>query len=80
MMGKSGRAMLDALVSGTTDPVVLVGRILAHIDYLDDAIDELSGAIEEQLGPFAPAVELLCTIPGVGRRAAEVIIAEIAVT
>jgi transposase len=106
MIGKSGRAMLDALVSGTTDPVVLadlargqlrkklpalraalegrfdsehvlvVGRILAHIDYLDEAIDELSGAIEEQLGPFAPAVELLCTIPGVGRRAAEVIIAE----
>jgi transposase len=106
MMGKSGRAMLDALVSGTTDPVVLadlargqlrkkipalraalegrfdtehsliVGRILAHIDDLDEAIDELSGAIEEQLGPFAPAVELLCTIPGVGRRAAEVIVAE----
>jgi transposase len=98
--------MLDALVSGTTDPAVLadlargqlrkkipalraalegrfdvehslvVGRILAHIDYLDEAIDELSAAIEEQLGPFAPAVELLCTIPGVGRRAAEVIIAE----
>src|SRR3954452_17570501 len=106
MMGKSGRAMLDALVSGTTDPVVLadlargqlrkkipalraalegrfdsehsliVGRILAHIDYLEEAIDELSAAIEEQLGPFAAAVELLCTIPGVGRRAAEVIIAE----
>jgi hypothetical protein len=31
---------------------------------------------DKQLGPFAPAVELLCTIPGVGRRAAEVIIAE----
>jgi transposase len=106
MLGKSGRAMLDALVSGTTDPVVLadlargqlrkklpalraalegrfdvehslvVGRILAHIDYLDEAIDDLSAAIEQQLGPFAPAVELLCTIPGVGRRAAEVIIAE----
>jgi transposase len=55
---------------------LIVGRILAHIDYLDEAIDELSGAIDEQLGPFAPAVELLCTIPGVGRRAAEVIIAE----
>jgi len=106
MMGKSGRAMLDALVSGTTDPRVLadlargllrkklpalhaalegrfdaehalvVGRILAHIDYLDEAIDDLSTAIETQLGPLAPAVELLCTIPGVGRRAAEVIIAE----
>jgi transposase len=55
---------------------LIVGRILAHIDDLDEAIDELSGAIEEQLGPFAPAVELLCTIPGVGRRAAEVIVAE----
>ena len=107
MMGKSGRAMLDALVSGTTDPVVLadlargqlrkkipalrtalegrfdaehvlvVGRILAHIDYLDEAIDELSGAIETQLGPFAPAVELLCTIPGIQRRGAESVIGEI---
>jgi transposase len=106
LLGKSGRAMLDALVKGTTDPVVLadlargrlrtkipalrdvlagrfdaqhalvVGRILAHVDYLDEAIDELSVAIEEQLGPFAPAVELLSTIPGVARRSAEVIIAE----
>jgi transposase len=106
MLGRSGRAMLDALVSGTTDSCVLaelargqlrtklpalrealegrfdaehtlvVGRILAHIDYLDEAIDDLSTAIEAQLGPLAPAVELLCTIPGVGRRAAEVILAE----
>ena len=43
---------------------------------LVEAIDELSAAIEAQLGPLAPAVELLCTIPGVVRRAAEVIIAE----
>jgi transposase len=35
-----------------------------------------SGAIEEQITPFAAAVELLCTIPGVERRAAEVLIAE----
>jgi transposase len=106
LLGKSGRAMLDALVRGTTDPVVLadlargrlrpkipalrealagrfdaehaliVGRILAHIDYLDEAIDELSSAIEEQLGPFEKAVELLTTIPGIARRSAEVIIAE----
>jgi transposase len=34
-------------------------------------------AIEEQIAPFAPAVELLCTIPGIQRRGAEVIIAEI---
>jgi transposase len=106
LLGKSGRAMLDALVSGTTDPQLLadlargqlrrklaalrealegrfdsehalvVGQILAHIDFLDESIDRLSAAIEEQIAPFAAAVELLCTIPGVQRRAAEVIIAE----
>lgn len=107
LLGKSGRAMLDALVAGTTDPAVLaelargqlrkklpalrealegrfsakhaliVGQILAHIDFLDEAIDRLSDAIEQQLGPFGRAqVELLCTIPGVQRRAAEVIVAE----
>ncbi len=55
---------------------LVVGRILAHVDFLDEAIEQLSEAIEQQIAPLAPAVELLCTIPGVGRRAAEVIIAE----
>ena len=102
ILGVSGRAMLDALVSGTTDPAVLAelakgklrkklpalrealeGRfdveraILAHIDFLDEQITLLSGAIEEQIRPFAAAVELLSTIPGVQRRTAEVVIAEI---
>ena len=106
VLGKSGRAMLDALVAGTTDPHVLadlakgrlrkkipalrealegrfdaqhaliVGQILAHLDFLDEAIERLSDAIEEQIAPFAPAIELLITIPGVQRRTAEVIIAE----
>jgi transposase len=107
ILGKSGRAMLDALVAGTTDPEVLadlalgrlrtkipalkealVGRfdaqhalivsaILAHLDFLDEQITMLSEGIEEQLRPFAPAVKLLCTIPGVQQRTAETIIAEI---
>ena len=106
LLGKSARAMLDALVSGTTDPNVLadlargvlrkklpalrealegrfdsehaliVGQILAHIDFLEDSIDRLSAAIEQQIAPLAAAVDLLCTIPGVERRAAEVLIAE----
>jgi len=35
--------------------------------------------IGEQIAPFESAVELLCTIPGVQRRTAEVIVAEIGV-
>jgi transposase len=107
LLGKSGRLMLDALVSGTTDPEVLadlakgrlrqklpalrealegrfnslhallIGAILAHLDFLDEQIDRLSDAIGEQIAPFEAAVELLTTIPGVQRRTAEVIIAEI---
>src|SRR4051794_23171294 len=106
IMGKSGRDMLDALVAGTTDPVVLaelargqlrkkipalrdalggrfdgehaliVGQILAHIDFLDEAIERLSDAIEAQIAPFARQCDLLMTIPGVKQRTAEVLIAE----
>jgi transposase len=109
IMGKSGRDMLDALVAGTTDPVVLaelarghlrkkipalrdalegrfdaehaliVGQILAHIDFLDEAIERLSDAIEQQIAPFARQRDLLMTIPGVKQRTAEVLIAEIGV-
>ena len=101
--------MLDALVTGTTDPVVLadlargqlrkkipalqaalvgrfedehtlvVGQILAHIDFLDEAIDRLSVEIEERIRPFAAQRDLLMTIPGVKQRAAEVLISEIGV-
>ena len=107
ILGVSGRAMLDALVAGTTDPEVLaelakgklrakipalkealVGRfdrqhalivsaILAHLDFLDEQIQVLSEEIEVQLAPFGRAVELLCTIPGVQRRTAENVLAEI---
>jgi transposase len=109
IMGKSGRAMLDALVGGTTDPGVLadlargqlrkklpalrealegrfepehaliIGQILAHIDFLEDAIERLSDAIEARIAPFARQRELLMTIPGVQQRTAEVLIAEIGV-
>jgi len=109
ILGKSGRAMLDALVAGTTNPEILaelakgrmrtkipalrealegrfeplhallIGAILVHLDFLDEQIDRLSDAIEEQLAPFGAAIELLCTIPGVQERSAQNIIAEIGV-
>jgi len=55
---------------------LLVGQILAHIDYLDEAIDALSAEVERKMVPFAEAVALLDTIPGVDRRGAEVLVAE----
>jgi len=54
-----------------------IGAILAHIDFLDAQIARLTDMIEEQLRPFAPAVELLCTIVGIQHRGAQCILAEI---
>jgi transposase len=57
---------------------LLVAQILAHIDDLDEAIAVLSARIQQVIAPFAEQqVALLDTIPGVDRRAAEVIVAEI---
>jgi transposase len=108
ILGASGRAMLDALIAGTTDPEVLadlakgklrakipalrealegrfeahhallIGAILAHLDFLDEQIERLSDAIEELLGPTGLAGrQLASTMTGVAARTAEVLIAEI---
>ena len=108
ILGASGRAMLNALVAGTTDPEVLadlakgklrhkipalrealqgrfdahhallIGAILAHIDFLNEQIDSLSEAIETELGHTGHAgVTLAATIPGVAQRTAEAMVAEI---
>ncbi len=58
---------------------VVVSEILAHLDYLDDTIERLSGAIDEAIAPFADARDRLATIPGVNTRLAEAIIGEIGV-
>jgi transposase len=54
-----------------------IGAILTHIDFLDAQIERLSDAIEQQIRPFAAAVELLCTTVGIQHRGAECILAEI---
>jgi transposase len=56
-----------------------IGSILRHIDFLDEQIEQLSAAIEEQIRPFWPAVELLRTMTGIQQRGAECVIAEIGV-
>jgi transposase len=78
------RAKLPALreaLQGRFDRMhaMWIGSILAHIDFLDEQISGLTEMIAEQIVPFEKAVDLLCTIPGVQRRTAETIIAEIGV-
>lgn len=103
---KSSRAMIEALIAGERDPVVLAdlakgrmraklaalsdalaanwrphhsvvaARIIAHIDFLDATIAELSTAIGERLDPFTDLIERMCEVPGVDVTVAEIVIAE----
>jgi transposase len=52
---------------------------LEHIDHLTDMIARLDTRIDEASLPFAHQIQLLTTIPGIGERAAQVIISEIGV-
>jgi transposase len=56
---------------------LLLGEMLARIDHMDEAIGRLSQEVARRLAPFSPLLALLCTIPGVSTRVAEVILAEI---
>ena len=55
----------------------MVSRLLADIDYVEEASTELTRRIEELLASFAATVERLIMIPGVQRRTSEVMVAEI---
>ena len=55
----------------------LLRTLMDHVRHLDDLIERLDQRIEEAMSPLGKAVERLVTIPGVNRRAAEVIVAEI---
>jgi transposase len=109
VMGVSGRAMMEALISGNTNPEVLadlargklrkklpllqqalegrfrphhrfmLGQILSHLDYLDEAIEAMSKEVENHITPFSEQVQLLDTIPGVDQKVAQSIVAEIGV-
>ncbi len=106
ILGVSGRAMLNALLEGTTDPqalaelargklrrklpalraalaghfrphhAFLLAQLLTHLDRLDELIAGVSARIDELLAPFAEARAHLDTIPGVGPRTADILLAE----
>jgi transposase len=50
---------------------------LGHIDELDARISRLSAEIEERMRPFAKALMLLQSIPGIGLATAQMVLAEI---
>jgi len=55
----------------------LVAQQLAHLDFLDAAMAEVSAEVAERLRPFEDALTRLDTIPGIGRYVAETLVAEI---
>jgi len=55
----------------------MLESILAHIDFLDESIATVSQEVVSRLDPFAQTIRLLCTIPGVEVRTAQVILSEI---
>ena len=57
----------------------LVTQILAHLDYLDEAIGIVSQEVDTHLAPFADGIRRLDAIPGINARGADVILAELGV-
>ena len=106
VMGKSCRAVLEALIQGTKEAeelaeytggklhasidelkkaltgdvgphqLFMLDTLLRHIDFLNREIQKLDQEMEKRMHPFEEALELLDTIPGVGRRTAELIVTE----
>lgn len=71
-------ALREALAGRfTANHALIVSQILAHIDFLDESIATLSDRVDEVIAPFAQQRELLKTIPGVDKRTAELLLAEI---
>ena len=60
-----------------THQLHMMEKQLAHIDYLNELISELDEEIEKRMTPFTEDLKILDSIPGVGKRTAEQIIAEV---
>jgi len=71
-------SLQQALLGRVTDHHRFMLRMhLEHYEQLEVMQGEFTRRIEEKLAPFASEVELLKTIPGIGERTAEVLLAEI---
>lgn len=71
-------ALREAMAGRFRDHHALMIRlVLEHTAYLEAAIADLDAQVDRVIAPFAEARDHLDSITGVGKRAAEVIIAEI---
>jgi transposase len=73
------RAALERALSGQIGPHqrFLLAEQLFHIDALNAAIERVSAEIAERVHAFEAAIERLDCVPGLGRRTAEALVAEI---
>ena len=76
---RTKRPQLERALTGQVGPHqrFLLAHQLAHLDGLDELIDQLSQEIAERLRPFEDKISRLDAMTGVGRRTAEVFLAEI---
>jgi transposase len=74
------RDLREALVGRFGDHHALLLRMhLDHVDQLDAMEARLDREVDKLMAPFAEAATRLLSIPGVGKRVAEIIVAEIGV-
>ena len=55
----------------------MLAELLVMIDTLDERIDALSAEIKQRTRPFAEDLARLDTLPGIGERVAEIVVAEL---
>lgn len=73
------RELLEKALAGTLKPHhrFLLIQHLSHIDFLDEQLAKLDAEIAEQMRPFEAEVLRWDQLPGINRRIAQVLIAEI---
>jgi transposase len=76
---RAKRSQLEEAFTGhfSDHHAFLLARMLSRIDQASADIAELEAKTDQEVAPFAPAVDRLDEITGVGRTAAQVIIAEV---
>jgi transposase len=76
---RSQRDALEQALVGRLRPhhAVLLTAHLSHVEYLDESLERFTAALQERLHEAEADIMLLDTIPGMSRRAAEIILAEI---